>query len=589
MAVYEPLRDSFREFNRMIIDAQQFDAMHEQRAMDNRMKNTILMGDLKQRAFNNEMTVRAANLADKREDRAALALSQQILNQNRNYLAGREDAQSNRSLALQSGDRANAHLALAQEDAKRKGVTQDLNQKLLRDQVENVEFMAEETPLDFRGLVDADLLANNDFMSELNNWAGEMGLKASTEGTLHNQDGSPAVMKRKFQAQFAPVIQNLAVKYENRHATMTDEVNALQDRKKNLQTIISGSDNYNIAQKAQARREINAINPQLEERAEFFTTRGQLRYQADRIGDLQSRAAWFRQRGAEKQAASMDKQANAHLQIYSSLVKQVGQAASGSPDSKGLNMVPLFRQELTKDGKAINMGQAVFDKQNNIFKIRKKDGEEVEIPALALQDAGLTTVKPTESFSRGGAGGGPRGLMTEKQMLNFEDVYQSEGMAAMFASQEATGMKSTLSNLTNSIFDQMGAKEEDRRRARFAAMDLQQRSEVKYQDFVAAIPNFSNVERANKMLQSKQLVNHLLNQAKERKLGQQIQYYTRKLKQLDSAKKERDQIEALKETAFLRHEATIRSAMDNPRAIVYRPNSTTGQMIFGQGITGQGN
>jgi hypothetical protein len=38
MAAYQPLRDAFREWNRMIVDSAQFDKQHELNIADQRMK-----------------------------------------------------------------------------------------------------------------------------------------------------------------------------------------------------------------------------------------------------------------------------------------------------------------------------------------------------------------------------------------------------------------------------------------------------------------------------------------------------------------------------------------------------------------------
>jgi hypothetical protein len=233
------------------------------------------------------------------------------------------------------------------------------------------------------------------------------------------------------------------------------------------------------------------------------------------------------------------------------------------------------------------MGQAVFDKKNNIFKIRKKDGEEVEIPALALQDAGLTTVKPTESFGRGGAGGATPGLITEKQMTSFEDQFKTEGMAAMFASQEATAMKGTLSQLTNSVFQQMGGKPEDRRNAKFKALEIQTREERSYWDRVNAVPELDDVQLANDLVKARRYYLHQSEIAKEQKNGSRVAFLKRKLTQIDSAKKRKDKEESIRGQALVQFEDRLRRAMDNPTMPVYKPNQTTRSMVFGIGATGQ--
>jgi hypothetical protein len=54
MAAYDAIRDSFREFNRTLIDAQAWNTQHQLSAADTKFKQTMLMNQLNQQQFNND-------------------------------------------------------------------------------------------------------------------------------------------------------------------------------------------------------------------------------------------------------------------------------------------------------------------------------------------------------------------------------------------------------------------------------------------------------------------------------------------------------------------------------------------------------
>lgn len=56
MTMFEPLREGFRELNRLVTDRQTFNAQHEARQWNDQKQNTILASQLEERAFNRAAT-----------------------------------------------------------------------------------------------------------------------------------------------------------------------------------------------------------------------------------------------------------------------------------------------------------------------------------------------------------------------------------------------------------------------------------------------------------------------------------------------------------------------------------------------------
>ena len=56
MAIFEPLREGFRELNRLVTDRQTFNAQHEARQQDDERKNAVLASQLEDRAFQRAST-----------------------------------------------------------------------------------------------------------------------------------------------------------------------------------------------------------------------------------------------------------------------------------------------------------------------------------------------------------------------------------------------------------------------------------------------------------------------------------------------------------------------------------------------------
>ena len=85
MAAYEAIRDSFREFNRTLIDSQQWNAQHESNMADRQLKEKMLMNQLNQQTFSNRMQEERLRLAGESNKQGAHRLAETIRNNDRQF------------------------------------------------------------------------------------------------------------------------------------------------------------------------------------------------------------------------------------------------------------------------------------------------------------------------------------------------------------------------------------------------------------------------------------------------------------------------------------------------------------------------
>ena len=190
MASYQPLRDAFKDINQMITDSQQWDAQHKQNALANERKDIMLQSELQQREFTNSMAQKKFQLEQMGEQRAAKALDQQILNQNRNW--GIAKAESDRSAALHPGALKKQRLDLeAQRDTN----------TMLSLEADRALYDAEVVPVTLKDVItDPNVYQNPAYIAEVNQTANAMGLLLREDNNFYNAEtGEPAQLKRSEQ------------------------------------------------------------------------------------------------------------------------------------------------------------------------------------------------------------------------------------------------------------------------------------------------------------------------------------------------------------------------------------------------------
>ena len=100
MAAYEAIRDSFREFNRTLIDSQQWNAQHELSMSDRQLKQTMLLNQLNQQEFNNRMAEERMGLLRAGNRQGADKLAFDMENSNRTYLLNKVNIEADNQRAM---------------------------------------------------------------------------------------------------------------------------------------------------------------------------------------------------------------------------------------------------------------------------------------------------------------------------------------------------------------------------------------------------------------------------------------------------------------------------------------------------------
>lgn len=95
MAMYEPIRDAFREMNNLMLDSQQWDERRAQINSDREFKQQMLMSELEQRRFNNDMAVKEGLLRERGEQRLADGAAFRRFDANRKWEVEKELAADN--------------------------------------------------------------------------------------------------------------------------------------------------------------------------------------------------------------------------------------------------------------------------------------------------------------------------------------------------------------------------------------------------------------------------------------------------------------------------------------------------------------
>jgi len=250
MAAYEPIRDSFREFNRMIIDAQTWDAKRGAEQADFRLKEVMLKNQLEQQAFNNMMAKGRYDLAvagheqGVQESFIRQAQWQQQYNQDM-FKLGLEQEQNNITNDLNERIHENtvSNQAAVTKDRTRRTNAQE---RIANEQVQNFQAAREEQLLknnqlkkeaELTPIVFPDRILNNPgAMAELDeyisaNYGTNYGGKIPKYKLMDLQDRAEA----------------LAIYYDDTNKTVENNTEILKRNVKSINKQIkdAGSDNYN--------------------------------------------------------------------------------------------------------------------------------------------------------------------------------------------------------------------------------------------------------------------------------------------------------------------------------------------------------
>jgi hypothetical protein len=288
MATYQPLRDAFREWNRMLIDGQQFNKQHELNQADQRMRERQLESQLGLQAFNIKMAGARHELAKRGEQRAANSLAlQQLIHTDRQ---AQQAFTNNRNIRKDQ---------LAEEVHGIQLDTMRAQRDMAGAQAEQMLYNTQETQLDFAQVFGPDIFKDENKRAVLNQVANIRGYEIGDDGLAYDADGSPYTIKRYAQKDEVPWILGRMLQEEDPHLEKAKSINNIQDNINELNSVLkdSGTDNYNLAERARIKREINKLKGEAMLESEFFSPENQTEFYRRRADTLRSTARFIAGQG----------------------------------------------------------------------------------------------------------------------------------------------------------------------------------------------------------------------------------------------------------------------------------------------------
>jgi hypothetical protein len=391
MAAYQPLRDAFREWNRMLIDGQQFNKQHELNQMDQRMKERQLESNLGLQEFNMKMAAANHELRARGEDLRADKFewdknvhNQKVLTENKKWDAERADKKFMNRLTEESHEQA----------MKNQKTAQQMNEL----ELEQALVQTQEEQLDFSQILPPDVLASPNKMKIINSYANKRGFEIGEDGLAYDADGSGYGMKKYQHRGEVPWLLGAMIQMEDPHVETANRMQNIVDSRDELKAGLktSGTDNYNLNERAARKREINKLNGELIEEQKFFSPMRQSQFYDRRSAMLRNAARVVAGQGDTKYAALLADEA----QEYTDRVKAM--------NIKG-NMVQLYNRD-TGEG----MGKGSYNAVTGTWKYDGQDYQSLrEIPGnpTALDVAGR------RAAGRKGAGGNKG--MTQNQAMTL--------------------------------------------------------------------------------------------------------------------------------------------------------------------------
>lgn len=534
MALYDPIRDGFREFNNLLLDAKQWDERNAAAEADRAYRHSVLESNLVQREFENQMTQKRFILAQSGDVRAERQLNATIADQK----ARLEIA--NKQLGI---SQANQKINAEELTLKKAKHVQDM--RIVTAQANNLSRPYEPVDVDLNGLVPERNSTDPAYMGELNEITGQFGAFVDTDllpKTL-NADGSSTVVQLSpvDQQKFVPIVMGLNAKYTDPNGALKSRVTILDDQRVEQTKLANASgENYNQKERAFARREVNRLEGEINNEMAGFKNENVSETELRRATEMSALAAWQRNANMLDQADATDRMAQASYE----------RAIAAKKASKG-ETIQTWKRELDKDGNSVPTGKFVWDSVDYNYSRKDKDGNVVVTTDLA--DLGLTADEPRAltAAERGVGGGGEKGLLTEAQMVRVKDFYEAEGMTAVFASDAVKPKLAGMRTIIARVHKNLGGGAENRLLAKTESIQKIEELESAYWDEVDQIP---------------------LKTKDKKKI----------LRQLGVAPiKGRTRKQQIEDHLYDRFAIAIRQIVGDDKMRVYRPNKTTRQMTRG--------
>jgi hypothetical protein len=198
MAGYEPIRDSFRELNRLVIDSTTWDERHAATAASNRRQEMMDRNTMAQQEWSNSMAERKMVLDERGEKRLSDKLSADMA-----HMSIMEDI----ALTKVGQDERKLKDQLATNAKQRELLSLELDEKL---------YETEAVDLNVSGLLTPKELQSETVLGNINAGPqfGGSGRTLGPDGFVRDEFGEVVKMRRKDQVELAPILQGAGAKMD---------------------------------------------------------------------------------------------------------------------------------------------------------------------------------------------------------------------------------------------------------------------------------------------------------------------------------------------------------------------------------------
>ena len=407
MALYDPIREGFREFNKMLIDSQTWDEHNDAKEANRIYQHSVLESNLVQRAFENQMARQRHTLAVNNDVRAQTALDE-TLRMNKANLKIRQD-----EFKLKVNDDLRRGEAAKRADEQHK-MNRDMHvfeMDEARGKANDATLKWDPQPVDLNGLIPNHLRDDEVFMTRANELLGPMDafMDKDMKVVKYTKDGmAPLNLSPMQMSEFTPALEGLVAEFNDPVKNAHANIEALTAQRAAVkEQMPKGNDNYNFEDRAYAKAELSSIDGKIDEQRKQFEPATAKEQLAARALDSSKAANWYYGKGLVK----LGDMARENFQT-------LRDAALAADNTDKGQTTQLWERELNSKGRAVPAGQWIFGPKSMDYRQLKEDGS-VDImnnPA----SRGLTASKPTENFVKAGSGSGSggkmTGFMTEAQM-----------------------------------------------------------------------------------------------------------------------------------------------------------------------------
>jgi hypothetical protein len=253
-----------------------------------------------------------------------------------------------------------------------------------------------------------------------------------------------------------------------------------------------------------------------------------------RAREMQGAADWLRLQGANDAADDYSTGA----------MKLLDNALAADKTSKG-QRIQTWKPELTNNA-SVPGPSLVFNTVTEMYtgKYTDADGNIQEISVPQVSDLGLVTDIGT---------GGPRGLLSEKEMTNVKGYFEAEGIVAGLHSDAVRPKMQKMGTYIKKIHKMMGGGEDTRQEAKIMTIEKIQEFEAAYWDEVDAWKALSNKEK----IQVWKASGHVVTKGKTKYQQMKDYYYNGNFN------------------------PAVRALLQDDKMMAYRPNETTRKQTKG--------